>query len=190
MPFFTAFDKEHPSEPQPVSISLKMTRREASILARLCSEYLDAAVPLFDTQVTMEGDELGVLQSYLADKFAEVGVMPIADDPAPEPAPRKMTLDEFRATRREVDDLGADLSDARWQPGKQQPGLVYTIPSRLHPQSPTLLYIESRPPEGWPNGEDVGFCLKTDPHMEYMSDDLPRLEALLYEYAIDNGYFS
>jgi hypothetical protein len=89
-----------------------------------------------------------------------------------------MTLEEFRATGQDVHDLGMVLSDSRWEPKTQQ-GRLYV----------GCLYIERRPAEGWENGDPHGWFLSADPHEEWLSDDLPRLEALLYEWALANGYF-
>lgn len=50
------------------------------------------------------------------------------------------------------------------------------------------LYIERRPEAGWPNERPEEWFLPTDSCVEHMSDDLPRLEALLYEWALENEY--
>lgn len=87
-----------------------------------------------------------------------------------------MTLDEFRATGRDCDDLSAALDDA----SDLGAGRLYL----------GKLYISRRPATGWPNGADGGWHLILDPPVEYLSDDLPRLEALLYEWALAEEYIN
>lgn len=89
-----------------------------------------------------------------------------------------MTLDEFRATGRDCDNLGKALDDDRWTDDVGR-GRLYC----------DVLYIERRPVNGWQNPAiTTEWCLMTDGLSEYLSNDLPRLEALLYEWAVENEY--
>ena len=85
-----------------------------------------------------------------------------------------MTLDEFRATGRDCDDLGAALSDGYWEEySKPARGRLYL----------GHLWIERKPAAGWPNGRpESWFLLLRREH--WLSNDLPRLEALPYEFAL------
>lgn len=82
---------------------------------------------------------------------------------------KMMTLDEFRATANPRPDLGEPTSDESLV---GSPGLTYL----------GYLYIQERPMEGWPNGRTERWLLNIGAE-SWLSDDLPRLEALLYEYA-------
>jgi len=89
-----------------------------------------------------------------------------------------MTLDEFRATGRDCDDLGEALQDALWE---NEPAPAR---GRLYLD---VLYIERKPVRGWPNGrpEEWSLLIGRD---DWLSDDLTELEAKLYEFAVDEGF--
>lgn len=94
--------------------------------------------------------------------------------------PKKMSFAEFQATRRWYDDL-ADMPD--WQfprAAAPEPGYGYLD---------TILYIEAKPPQGWPNGrpEKWFLCLA---NQDWMSDDLAALERHLMDWAICEGYIA
>jgi len=88
-----------------------------------------------------------------------------------------MTLEQFRATGHDCDDLGEALNDALWdgiEPGR---GRLYV----------DVLYIERKPASGWPNGRPEEWSLMLD-RDDWLSDDLAELEAKLYEFAVAEGY--
>lgn len=86
-----------------------------------------------------------------------------------------MTLNEFRATGRNTEDLGKELKDETFG---GLPGRTY-----LHDD----LYIEREPLDGWPGDIRGEWRLEIFGYGEWMSDDLPRLEAILYEFAVAEG---
>jgi hypothetical protein len=84
-----------------------------------------------------------------------------------------ITLDQFRASGRDCDDLGAALDDARWDlpDGGKARGRLYL----------DVLYIERiMHSEG-----EWSLLLGND---ERISNDLPSLEARLYHWALSEGY--
>ncbi len=91
-----------------------------------------------------------------------------------------MTLDEFRTTGRDCADLGAALDDSYWEDA--------AVPARGRLYLTGRLWIERRPESGWPNGSSEEWFLLIG-REDWLSDDLPRLEALLYEYALAEGLF-
>ena len=85
-----------------------------------------------------------------------------------------MTLDEFRATGRDCGDLGAALDDGYWEDCSEPArGRLYL----------GQLWIQRKPAAGWPNGRTESWYLLLG-REDWLSDDLPRLEALLYEFAL------
>jgi hypothetical protein len=91
-----------------------------------------------------------------------------------------MTLQEFGRTRRYIADLGEALGDEHWD-GDPVPaaGFVY---------ADGRLYIELVQ-EHWPDfaREQGGWCL-TLGNVQYVTNDLSKLEAQLYEFATDQEY--
>lgn len=83
-----------------------------------------------------------------------------------------MTLDQFRATGVECEDLAAALSDDQ----DLGAGRIYI----------GCLYIE-RTNEKWLHPENGEWHLLLG-NCEWQTNDLPRLEALLYEYAMSEGF--
>lgn len=89
-----------------------------------------------------------------------------------------MTLDQFRATGRDCDDLGKALSDTSMgETGEPIRGRLYA----------GSLYIIRRPESGWIDGDQREWDLVIA-NQEWISDDLPDLEARLYEFALSEGY--
>ena len=85
-----------------------------------------------------------------------------------------MTLNQFRATGRDCTNLGEALSDSYWEHATEPArGRLYIA----------HLWIERRPEAGWLNGRSEEWFLLLG-RENWLSDDLPRLEALLYEYAL------
>lgn len=91
------------------------------------------------------------------------------------------TFASFRETGRDVPDLRADpnLADRYWK------GQIAPVPGRVYLD---YLFIERRPPEGWPNGAAGEWYLATNGQAEWLTDDLEKLEALLYAFAVDEEY--
>lgn len=92
-----------------------------------------------------------------------------------------MSLDAFIATGRDSADLRVEpcLNDRSWDYHD------HPVPGRIYLDS---LLIEARPAAGWPNRAPEAYHLATDGRTEYMSDDLLKLEALLYAFAVREGY--
>ena len=91
-----------------------------------------------------------------------------------------MTFEEFQATRKTVNDLRTAIDDARWDENKIAPrGNVYF----------DALYIEEVGTD-WPEAarKEGRFYLAIE-NMEWISDDLPKLERELYDWARYAGYF-
>jgi hypothetical protein len=92
----------------------------------------------------------------------------------------KMTFQEFQATRRDCDDLGAVTNDARWEdeptPAK---GITYLD---------NTLYIEAVQPH-WPDAAKArGKWHLILGREEWITDDLEMLERELYDWAVSEGY--
>jgi hypothetical protein len=81
-----------------------------------------------------------------------------------------MTLDAFRATGAPCADLGVPTSDET----------LSGFPGRVYRGG---LWVRERPAGGWPNGRAERWYLLLG-NEDWLSDDLPRLEALLYEYGL------
>jgi hypothetical protein len=90
-----------------------------------------------------------------------------------------MTFEQFQATRRHTDDLGAVLSDARWEDEPSPAsGFVYL----------DSLYIEDVQSH-WPDTSKArGKYHLIIGRYEWISDDLALLEHELYEFALGEGY--
>jgi hypothetical protein len=88
-------------------------------------------------------------------------------------AKRVITLDQFRASGRDCDDLGAALDDCRWDllDGGKARGRLYL----------DVLYIERIMHSEGEWSLLLGNC-------ESISNDLPSLEAQLYAWALSEGY--
>jgi hypothetical protein len=113
------------------------------------------------------GDDFNLLWDALLNEFSGAGI-----DLGRLVRPDIMTLDQFRATGRDCDDLGEALGDSRWDDG------VGPACGRLYLEA---LYIERAMHS---NGEwylDLG-------QDGLITNDLPRLEARLYEWAVANDY--
>ena len=92
---------------------------------------------------------------------------------------RQMTFEQFQATKTHCDDLGAKLSDARWEdepvPAK---GNLYL----------DALYIEAIQPH-WPEAaRKEGKWHLLIGRDEWITDDLESLERRLYDFAVSEGY--
>ncbi len=91
----------------------------------------------------------------------------------------KMTFEQFQATRRYSEDIGAALSDARWDGEPAAKGNLYL----------DELYIEEMQPHRPEATKAQGkWCLLLD-RDERISDDLEALERDLYDWAVSEGYF-
>lgn len=89
-----------------------------------------------------------------------------------------MTLEQFRATAVDCNDIDAAIADARWDEEEAPArGKIYL----------GCLYIERRPVAGWANAATEEWHLILG-NCEWLSDDLAELEAKLYEFACDEGY--
>ncbi len=90
-----------------------------------------------------------------------------------------MTFEQFQATKTHCDDIGAAISDARWEhepvPAK---GNLYL----------GELYIEEVLPHFSPEMKHQGKWYLTIHRDEWVSDDLEDLERKLYEFAKDEGF--
>jgi hypothetical protein len=86
-----------------------------------------------------------------------------------------MTLEEFHDARVWSDDIAAHIRDTGLSKAK---GYIYV----------DALYIEQVQPD-WPEAtRKRGRWHLVLGNAEYVTDDLPRLEALLYEFALGEGY--
>jgi hypothetical protein len=91
----------------------------------------------------------------------------------------KMTFEEFQATRRHSDDIGAVLADARWEGEPPAKGNLYL----------GELYIEAVQPH-WPDAAKArGKWHLLIARDEWITDDLETLERKLYDWAASEGYF-
>jgi hypothetical protein len=90
-----------------------------------------------------------------------------------------VTLEQFVATRKWTDDLGAALSDARWEGEPNGRGFLYL----------DSLYIE-QVQDHWPaESKKHGEWALLIGRVEKISNDLPSLEKALWEFAKSEGYF-
>jgi hypothetical protein len=91
-----------------------------------------------------------------------------------------MTFEQFQATRRECDDIGAVIPDARWDDEPVAKGFTYLGDK---------LYIEKVQPH-WPDAAKAQgkyhLLIERD---EWISNDLEMLECELYGWAKSAGYF-
>jgi hypothetical protein len=89
-----------------------------------------------------------------------------------------MTLDQFRATGRDCDDLRTIETGEVWddEPGTPR-GRVYL----------DGLFILRRPEAGWPNGAAGEWHLALG-REDWLTDDLRTLEARLYGFAMSSGW--
>jgi hypothetical protein len=92
---------------------------------------------------------------------------------------RQMTFEQFQAARRYCEDLGAAISDARWEGEPAAKGYLYL----------DALYIEEVMPH-WPEAAKAEgkWCLIIGRN-ERITDDLEALERNLYDWAVSEGYF-
>jgi hypothetical protein len=91
----------------------------------------------------------------------------------------KMTFEEFQATRRRTDDIGAAINDARWEGEPPAKGFLYLDDA---------LYIEEVQPH-WPEtARKAGKWFLLIGNQERISDDLPALERELFDFAASEGY--
>ena len=89
-----------------------------------------------------------------------------------------MTFEQFQATREHSDDLGAVLSDARWEDEPSAKGNLYL----------GALYIE-QVQDHWPEAaRKAGKWHLLIGRDESIMDDLESLERKLYEFAVSEGY--
>lgn len=90
-----------------------------------------------------------------------------------------MTFEQFQATRKYVENLGAVINDARFDEEPTTKGNVYL----------GSLYIEEVG-DHWPEDAKVqGKWYLLIERDEWITDDLERLEFTLYNWASDAGYF-
>jgi hypothetical protein len=89
-----------------------------------------------------------------------------------------MTFAEFQASGVDCADLGAALSDGHWKySGYVGRGRIYA----------GGLWIERKPEQGWPNGDERQWFLLLDRYDD-LSDDLGDFERRLYEWAVSSGW--
>jgi hypothetical protein len=89
-----------------------------------------------------------------------------------------MSIETFRASKMPVLDLGAALQDCSWDGEPRAPGLVYC----------GSLYIDFVQPH-WPeNARREGQYHLLIGRDEWITDDLNKLETLLYAFARGEGY--
>lgn len=90
-----------------------------------------------------------------------------------------MTFEEFQATRRRCDDIGAVIKDAHWE---QEPAK-----GNLYLDDEYPLYIEETQPH-WPEeAKAQGRWYLIIGRSEWITDDLATLERKLYEFAGSEG---
>ena len=89
-----------------------------------------------------------------------------------------MTFEQFQATRRWCDDLGAAIADARWQ--GEPPATVQSVPRR-----PLYEAVQAHWPEATEAQGKWHLIIGRD---EWVSDDLTMLEKHLYDFAMEEGY--
>jgi hypothetical protein len=91
----------------------------------------------------------------------------------------KLTFEQFQATRRYSEDIGAAIADARWEGEPPAKGYLYL----------DLLYIEEVQPH-WPDAAKArGKWHLLIGRDEWITDDLETLERKLYDWAASEGYF-
>ena len=89
-----------------------------------------------------------------------------------------MTFEEFQATRRHTDDIGAAVNDARWEGEPPAKGNLYL----------DALYIEEVQPH-WPDEAKArGKWHLLIGRDEWITDDLGALERRLFDFARSEGY--
>lgn len=91
-----------------------------------------------------------------------------------------MTFEQFQATRREVDDLGAALNDAHWEDQPPAKGYVYC----------DSLWIEHVGETWAPDMRNQGKYYLLLERCEWIDFDLEPLERRLYEFAVQSGFVS
>lgn len=90
-----------------------------------------------------------------------------------------MTFEQFQATRRYSENIGAAISDARWEGEPPAKGYLYL----------DVLYIEEVQPH-WPDAAKArGKWHLLIARDEWITDDLETLERKLYDWAASEGYF-
>lgn len=90
-----------------------------------------------------------------------------------------MTFEQFQATRKPCADLGAFLSDARWEDEPTPAtGFIYC----------DALYIEDVAEHWPPASKEKGRYHLIIGRMEWMDFELEPLERHLYEFAVSEGF--
>ena len=96
-----------------------------------------------------------------------------------------MTFEQFQTSGRYCGDLGKALDDASFDDADGSGQKLAT--GRIYGDPRYPLYIEST--KDWEtvrsNGNAWYLILERD---EYLSNDLPQLERLLYDFAVTSGY--